>query len=372
MLFGDSVKKLLIHIGTGKTGTTSIQRSLLVAQRLGTLGPVCYPDVLKSKWRSPNPHAFLGYVYRPRHVPGIFRPKDRQDALKALIPEFRRDLEGYFLKNDNIILSTEYLAACNQEEIVRFRKDLEQYAFSDVAVIVYVRNPADFYLSAINQNLRKSPNIVDPRRFRYQFRRAVSRWSDAFDGKIIVRPFDRSLFRLNCVVQDFVQVASGFFSREMGPVESLNSNESLSAEAMVLLQKYRRFRSHDTNNLLKRDAARLRKILVESAQALPQTKARLRRGVEALITERHKDDLSWLHSQHGIDFRPQSDGAAPDWKPPRRGLQVEDIVESRSEIVDQLLLYALQSALGRRSAKRGAARERRERIREARTGEGTR
>jgi hypothetical protein len=210
--------------------------------------------------------------------------------LNAVMTDFKRELDTCFLQNDNIILSTEYLNVFSRQEVVRFRADLEQYALGDVAVVIYVRKPADFYLSLVNQAIRRSSTIHDPRTYRYEFRRAISIWSEIFDGKIIVRPFDRALLHQHCVVKDFVKLASDFFSHEIAGVEPRDANESLSAEGCMVLQMYRDVLPGHSDSLhIRRTPPGLVRILRQSLENLPQSKARLRKEVEEVITERRSE-----------------------------------------------------------------------------------
>ena len=56
-------KTALIHIGTAKTGTTSIQRCLAQAQANGNLGPICYP-----LWKNDVNQQRLALIYPPGEI----------------------------------------------------------------------------------------------------------------------------------------------------------------------------------------------------------------------------------------------------------------------------------------------------------------
>jgi len=93
------------------------------------------------------------------------------------------------------------------------------------------------------------------------------------------------------------------------------------------------------------DSSRLVRLLRESQASLPQTRPRLRPGIDEIIMSSHRDDLAWLRAEHGIDFPGRGAGPASTWAPGGSEIQVADIMEYRDEIVQQLLLHALRSAL---------------------------
>jgi hypothetical protein len=352
------VKKVLIHIGTPKTGTSSIQHTLLRAQRRGSLGTVCYPDFFASKFGAGNPHSILSYIYRPDKPVRIFRPKKRQEMLNALLPGFKREMEKYVLGSNNIILSAESIARFGREDIARFKKDLEQYGFGEFAVVVYVRNPAECYLSRVNQRLKACSIVPDPRKFKYAFRKAIVRWGREFEGRIIVRPFERALLHQGCVVQDMLKVSSEFFGEEMSNIEIVNRNTSLSAEACAVMQRYRGFYHGDVENIFMRDSSRLARMLRKSEAALPQTRPRLKKGIGRLIMDGHREALVWLRSEHGIDFLSDAGEPASDWNPPLGAIKVGDVMDLQEELVEKLLLHVVREALTRPAPSIAAPRSR--------------
>ena len=340
------MRKLLVHIGTSKTGTTAIQSSFMEAQRRGALS-VCYPDFSWAR-RHPrrNPHAFLGYVYRRRHPPRVFAYKadDSRLYLEAQRQDFAKEFARALRENDRVVLSAESLSGMQPEEIRAFRDELRSHAFDRILVAVYVRNPAQIYLSSAQQKLKASSILRDPRKYRYRFREIIEKWSSAFDANVVVRPFERALLHQNCVVRDFSRVAADFFGCDVGPVETLDANVSLSAEGMAVMQKYRRAYYPRANDVHKPDSTRLVRLLAESQSALPQTKPRLRPEVASLILARHHDELAWLREKHGIDLGPAGNGSGAGWRPAHDALEVSDVVDLDQGVLEELLRYAWRCA----------------------------
>jgi hypothetical protein len=335
------MKRLLVHIGTSKTGTTAIQSSLLAAQRRGTLA-VCYPDF---SWvrerRQANPHAYLGYLYRKSAPPRVYLGKSGE-AVAFLAAEeagFRKEFADALSSQDNVILSAESLSALPPEEIARFREDLSAYPFDETAIVVYVRNPAQVYLSSAQQKLKASAIVRNPRNYHYRFRGVIRAWSRAFEGRIIVRPFDLAQLHQSCAVRDFVKVSEAFFGRDLGQVESAAANVSLSAEGMYILQKYRRAFYSDAENVFRADSNLLVRILTDSLGRIRQNRPRLRPEVAGVILRRHRKQLEWLRSQYGIDFPAAGNPAAGSPAIREGRLELDDIIEIDRGIVDELLLH---------------------------------
>ncbi len=265
-------KRLLLHIGTIKTGTSSIQETLNAAAESGSLNGVAYPVPLEMT------HNHLAHVYAsPDRLPRIPRHRRRADpeSFERIAQTFKHDLFEAIRDNENLILSAEYLSLFSRDDAAALARDLALAGVGEVRVLAYVRDPASLYLSAVQQTLKAGHLFVRPAAFRYRFLEALAVWRAIYPD-VRVRPFVRGRLVDGDVVRDFLAEASSFFGDTVAPddVELRVSNPSLSAEAMVVLQRYRRRYYPDEPNVFKPDSTWLFRHLEQSSADPPQTRPR--------------------------------------------------------------------------------------------------
>jgi len=347
-------KSVVLHIGTPKTGTTSIQHSLARAQRNGGLGKVHYP-----LWENDNNQQRLAVLY--------FRP----DELDALLPSLRerypsaewdfrhmreryRDmLFGELRSAEKVIISAEMLSYLfTPKRAAQLRDVLEKKGFRQFHIVLYVRDPAGYYLSSTHQSLRMSdelPLIKDPATFKYDFLRVAEVWEEVFPGRLIVRKYDPNLD----VLDDFRNVMQQCLGVAL-PRVPLRRNSTFSTEGMQILQDYREMFWSDNGGYMTPDTSRLVAFLEQSslAQDLHQTRPALKAPVAEQIRANHRADAEVLRSRYGVDLGLRNCGrvtVAPRIKPYR----VDEIVQSVDPaVVHQLLLRFVRVGLVGPVAKR--------------------
>jgi hypothetical protein len=343
------MKQLLLHIGTGKTGTTSIQHTIERAFKEKNLGNIAYPEISGSN------HNFIAEVYKdPKRLSRSsrhrYRSELRDNTFTELTSRVRDNLRQWIVKNDCTILSGEYFGGLSDIEIRRFCEDLRRWGVGKVRVLIYIRNPSSYYLSFIQQQLKGSHQITNPGAFKYRFRESIESWQ-AVITDVVARPFERSSLIGNDVVPDFLRQVSDFFGEvvERDRIEAIRKNESLSAEGMLILQKYRFLFHRSRKNVPAKDSGNLLRILARSQALMKQTKAEISPAVGQLITERHREDIVWLLEHFQIDL--SSDEAkqyAPDKSRGHSTNDLESILDSYDEkIFEELLFLCLHESLAR-------------------------
>jgi hypothetical protein len=365
-------KQLLLHIGTGKTGTTSIQESLHRAAADGTLDDICYPSP-----RGPN-HNFLAVLYMASdRLPREYRRRYQVRGAKVLardVKEFREALFDSIRHSPKTILSAEYLGRFGPGELHALRTDLTWLGVDEVLVVAYVRDPASAYLSVVQQKLKASSTFTAPSAYHYPFRQVLQAWNKEFSD-LVVRPFARDRLIDSDVVRDFDHVASSFFGKEDGiDLPATVKNQSVSAEGMMVLQRYRQLFHSSAEDQFQWDSGRLIQILQQSMASLDQTRARLSPSVEQVIMTNHENDLEWLSREYGVDLRPASRGETAEHhmvKEPTKGAremsEIPLILESYDQgTVDELLLYCVREALNELRDSTLAASELRGQLEDAR------
>lgn len=196
------MKKLYLHIGTGKTGSTSIQN---------TLNNVCLGDVY--------------FSYRKKASKFINNIDSIIDHLKT------RDEQV-------IIYSIEWLFIAQKNFLKELAEKLK--GSFDVYIVMYIRRQDEFLISSYQQNTKKrtgkpaSGSISLPTNYnknRIDYLTICRKWSDIFSKeKMIVRVFSKEALLEGCVVKDFARVV-GIPIKES---EIIRSNESIGKVAFKL------------------------------------------------------------------------------------------------------------------------------------------
>lgn len=223
--------KILLHIGPTKTGTTSIQWYLENSN---------LEDILYPKLRRHN-HNILSLWYK--ELDGISIAGDNSkkrignENHEILRAEVHRHLLEYLSRGKDLILSSELMANYRYEAISALKRDLDDAGYDDVAIITYIRNPADRYISSEQQKTDLHPIVLHPDEFRNGGLESIRCWEECFPDSMIVRAFDKDILIDGDVVADFIHEAELFFRRPFPvPVGEYRFNQSRSAEEMTLVR----------------------------------------------------------------------------------------------------------------------------------------
>lgn len=346
-------KRALVHIGTNKTGTTAIQESLARAAKDGKLAGVAFPMLPGYKQKVVPDHNFFRVLYRP------LKEMTRMFTYRTTTPEadrdrdvaaFRAGLAEAVAQNDRFVFSGEFMSTFTPDEIESFRQELAELGITEITPVIYVRDPVSRYLSSVQQRLKASSTFVHPAKYHDSALECIRNWHDAFP-QLIVRPFDRAQLHDGDVVSDFLQVFSDYFGADLrgSEIELIASNESISAEGMLLLQQYRAKFHAKRDNVFRADSSELVRLLSESKNAIPQTLPRLNLPTRQVITESHAEFFDVLWDEYGIRYDAASEVVEPIGG---HGLTTDTpitltgILENYDpDIIHELTLWLLQRSL---------------------------
>lgn len=338
-------KTALLHIGTRKTGTTAIQNML--ADGREDLAPVRYPLMKPDRDQNRLVTLYLPRDQWPvqwRHV----RPRTRR--------RYRRFISKELASADAAIISGEALSSWFDLAAARkLREDLERFGFQRFHVILYVRDPADYYLSFMQQILKVSadgsPRGFHPASFRYELKRTALTWEEAFPGSLVVRKFPAKSESDICA--DFCAQVSEYLGISL-PRTPTRMNETISAEAMQIIQDYRLAFWPNNGGILTRDAARLVKFLMESTTDIPQNNPVLKPAVAECIRANHKQDAEFIYDRYGVELGLRD--AQPTQLRIDRNFRVGDLIQTLDpEVVRALMLRLAKSELEKAPPKRSLA-----------------
>ena len=232
---------LVLHIGSGKTGTSSIQQLLTrnsgrLAER-GTLVPL-------SAGR--GRHVRLGLFIRPDAELGklISWQKETASSPAEFRTEFERDLLAEIESSGltRVILSDEALYGSSVEALKRLRTLTDGIARS-VRVVVYLRRQDDHVCSRYQQvvktgEVRRLAQRLEEVNFNktYDYHARLRTWQKLVEpSDFVVRPFEPDRFVDGSLYQDFLEAAGiDVRAEELEEVPILN--QSLDAESVEFLR----------------------------------------------------------------------------------------------------------------------------------------
>lgn len=373
------MSRLLLHIGSPKAGSSAIQSSLLLAApdlRRDHGLVVCPPN----PYGRALPSGFLAACHlAPEALPRYLavRRRKNQDQFERDVRAYRqtlrdvcrlgrplgqlrwrrpllrlwRDLQP--ARDRSLVLSTEYLWRYPIDAIQRMRAHFEGLGVREFRVVAYVREPVAAYGSFLQQWLRLSDDLerYNPWTWHYRLRENLEAWGQVFPGdELVVRPFRREQLCGGSVVSDFYVQLSDWLGETVSGPEPEGVNESLSCEALFLVQQL--LATVDPERRLQLDwvqgMGRFRRLLRQVAQSLPCHKVAIQPWVRRLVWEQHAADLAWLQQHHAVAFEPP-DAAflsvpLPD---PQQGFALSDLLvpPQDPELLDVLARRQLEALL---------------------------
>ncbi|MDY6986997.1 MAG: hypothetical protein SWQ30_02975 [Thermodesulfobacteriota bacterium] len=194
------MKTAYIHVGTEKTGSTSIQRFLYANEKLlNRHGFMVCRAGRKTDFKTYAHSPLLTAVRKPAH------PDSRQ-LLDNLAKEVRTTAF------DNSILSCEGFSYL---EVHSLKRLFVPFRGCMIRVILYLRRQDDFIESWFQQDVKGGVErgysleaFIDKYRYKMDFKAILSRFEAALGtaGEIIIRPFECSQLYGGDVVKDFVEL----------------------------------------------------------------------------------------------------------------------------------------------------------------------
>ncbi|ABG53420.1 hypothetical protein Tery_4433 [Trichodesmium erythraeum IMS101] len=198
------MKKILyIHIGTGKTGTSSIQNFLSENQKNGRLSKhfntrYCFSG-------RPNIHNILLCKNYQRGN------EKTQELIDAKIRELRKEI--YQSSEQLFIISSEYFPGNTQDEIHELVNTVSDIC--QVKIIVYLRRQDDFLWSWYTQLVKTTNIFLDIYKLKdklykgpqqvFNYETSLRKWENIVGKEnILVNIYDRNNFKENSIYFDFI------------------------------------------------------------------------------------------------------------------------------------------------------------------------
>ncbi|WP_421904465.1 hypothetical protein [Mameliella sp.] len=339
---------LLIHIGQGKTGSTSIQNFLRTNPEMLRDAGVLFPETGKHT----NHQDIFSYLTDDvkQHDPRLrgTRADDRKRALGKTFWHAARDTMDKTNPRLVVLSCENQFRPFAPAALLRLTDELRPL-FSRIDVCAYLRDPASHFLSSAQQDLKKRPDFTIPSRS--YFRDTLEPWSLHGPGPLTCIRFARSELADQDVVTDFSRRFVG-----VDPASARRSatedNTSLSPEAMEIMQLYLRGEIEAPTRYHARRTQRMKALVQEAdSKCSGFSRPRLRKGLKEAIEARALD-LDWLERTFGLRFPEIGQPAMSPEEADRRirGLsRVSDVCTTDPDRIEALQKEMARLAAGRRS-----------------------
>ncbi len=296
--------KTTLHIGMPKTGSTALQGCLAASRGPLAARDVLYPD--NPPGCPFNNHRMLIFGFTrfadlPRHVRKY--PVYTAENMGAHYAAFLEHLRQQVAKTQpaHLVLSSETLYRRLGLQARRSLGAALAGLGEPPTVAVYLRRPSSYYLSALQQRLKNAHRVIPPR---VQSPVAVLASYAAAFGPTAVRPrvYDRGLLAGGDIVTDFLAAHLGDSSLATDDlVRGQDANETVSAESMDLLRRYRLAFHPRADNVATPDSARLLRALQRADRQVGTRRPALRPEIAEAIDYARRDPLR-LRDAHGLVF----------------------------------------------------------------------
>jgi len=232
-------KKLYLHIGQEKTGTTSIQRAFDTHRdKLESLG-FLYP-----KATAVGKNILLGAMFgsdrgdKPLFQAAIEKRGGTIESFtKAVQTELRTEYEGS--KAKNLILSSEFIAAhTDLEKVKEYCDSIAEHT----EVILYIREQSSLMMSLYSTFVKgggitfgalselSDKKIPDS----FSYRKMLERITKVFPDNLTVRIFEREGLRAGNIINDFLEFLG--IAEHEDDFQITRQNESLSIVGVEVLK----------------------------------------------------------------------------------------------------------------------------------------
>lgn len=221
------MKKILLHVGTHKTGSTSIQHTLYDNRDILEAHNIHYLEFGSNHW-----HLYSAFMHNPCEWFEHQRMSRKREQVETLNAETLRKVKEEIANSpcENIIISSEYLAQLGKRKIVKLRDYLGK--LGQVTVVYYCRELLS-WLSSDSQQCAKVGMKTEPTKYAVAIKRL-------YDFPLnYIEVFGRENFRLTRFEDavrnglcDSLLSHGGLPSLEQMDITETPQNSSISAEAV--------------------------------------------------------------------------------------------------------------------------------------------
>lgn len=298
------MRNLILHVGHPKTGTTALQSVLAAnSEQLLANHSVLYPiktNPAKIKHSLAIPW-LLGIEFealrRAGRASGEELIKISKEFWESIVEETNSSRYSWLVLSGEGFWNIKRL---EHEQITLFKGHLQKLSDS-ITISGYLKSPAPYFLSMINQKLRNFRDVPMPSQKQYQG--PIEAWEKMGADHYEWRLFDRRALENNDIVDDFCTrfLPDTICLKDLQRGELEKSNESVSNEALVLLEKIARDYPHLTEETIDYRRHKIVDILKSADQEIGGNTRPSLNEYATLALINKCEDLEWLNDR-GIAF----------------------------------------------------------------------
>lgn len=248
------MKTLYLHIGTTKTGTTSIQKFCLQNKDILQEKNYCFPNSIHRYENKKNATLRYKGIHRNGHflVGSVWDENGMHNTAEEerLFHEGMANVAALFETYDNIILSDEgiwYMSSYGKRDLWdRLKTHAQEHSYQ-IKIIVYLRRQDDFFISNWNQAVKENhmtdsieinlEETLRTRPMRYAYGEKLDLIAQVLGREnIIVRRFDVRMFYGDSIYADFLHCLHLELTDEYLPLENTTNNTSLEGNALEIMR----------------------------------------------------------------------------------------------------------------------------------------
>lgn len=320
--------RVVLHIGTGKAGSTTIQNSF--HQNRGRLleagvlvpeanGHRINEDLLEEALSNPSPAPHQAELW-----------SDIVQQVRMSGPDV------LFLSNEHLWKRT------GRIKVIR---DRLSSISNDITILMLMRTPTDFYRSMTQQVLKAHYAFPDPALWQSAYLSRLNAWSAILGKAVKATAFQKSAFPNGDLIQHFLGHLLPGQDLYLS-AEERAANVSEKAEVTDFVQAYQATHFFGEPRKFRPDVTRLRTRLNAICQAHGLgNPARLKPAVERAILARLRDELLTLRSDWDIAFEDLDYDDLPCNVPalqPDRYRRFRDICTVDETVQEQMLIHLLR------------------------------
>ncbi|MEJ6478678.1 MAG: hypothetical protein QNL92_08355 [Octadecabacter sp.] len=333
--------ELLLHIGQEKTGTTTLQSTLIRARlelrEQGILLPYMHPHAGNS--------LLLAYTLFGHKDANIYRQSWLEMDLAQLIAASEQawnDIQATVAKAppEKILISSELFFRPMTSATIRAANQMVNQVAKSSRIVAYLRAPDAYFLSHTQQTLKDLSLCFRPSRT--LIKDTVAPLIKGWEGPVSLNVFDRHVMKGGDIVTDFV--TRYFPAIDPATIERLRIpyNATLSAEAMSVL-----FDISSGKLVWGADRHGLAIEVMKADRRIDTpTKPKLHAAAAQTLINWRAPDLFWLRDEHGITF-PSIDYAVIDPNEVDDGVFRIDGIEELCDVNNDRKAMLLRRAMGR-------------------------
>ena len=292
-------KRLILHAGMHKTGSSSIQAFLQSAE---------LDNATYFRWDKSN-HSILFVTLFAEHPEAHWYFRQRRVPLAQISAErarLKRDLQRQIeaAPHDLFLFSAERIYGASRADLRACRAFFAPF-FDPVSVCCYLREPLSFAASMLQQSL-KTGAVPGPRALMPRFRQRIGNLDRVFGSdNVQTRLYADPRRAEQDVVADFCR----WTGVRSGGAQRVEVNKSLSVDATALLYLFRRYARYELSSGAAVAASRK---MVRALASVPGGRLALGPGMFGAAAGDIEADRVWMEERMGDRFQLSPPGRGGD------------------------------------------------------------